>query len=29
VRAAWRDDFLAKIDGARRQLDVAPVALND
>lgn len=29
VRAAWRDDFLAKIDGARRQLDVAPVALID
>ena len=29
VRAEWRDDFLASIDAARRQLDVAPVALID
>ncbi len=27
VRAEWREDFLARIDAARRQLDRAPVAL--
>ena len=29
VKAEWREDFLARIDAARRQLDQAPVALLD
>jgi murein DD-endopeptidase MepM/ murein hydrolase activator NlpD len=29
VKAEWREDFLARIDSARRQLDRAPVALLD
>jgi hypothetical protein len=29
VKAEWRDDFLTRIDAARRQLDRAPVALLD
>jgi murein DD-endopeptidase MepM/ murein hydrolase activator NlpD len=27
VKAEWRDDFVARIDAARRQLDQVPVAL--
>jgi len=29
VKAEWREDFLSRIDAARRQLDRAPVALID
>jgi hypothetical protein len=29
VRPEWRDDFLARIDPARQQLDRQPVALLD